>query len=83
MTLYNKFKTYSLDPNKISVVKGRLHPNRWYVVVRNGGIELEPNRYVIVRSSTEQWWYVFRGENVAYTCTKFEDALNYLTGEVK
>lgn len=37
MTLYNKFKTYSLDPNKISVVKGRLHPNRWYVVVRNVG----------------------------------------------
>ena len=111
MTLYNKFKTYSLDPNKISVVKGRLHPNRWYVVVRKGGIEyvggrrkrnkqmgcvdmrklfframggyLEPNRYAIVRSSTEQWWYVFRGANVAYTCTKFEDALNYLTGKVK
>ena len=39
MLLYNKFKTDSLDPNKISVVKGRLHPNRWYVVVRNGGIE--------------------------------------------
>ena len=36
MTLYSKFKTYSLDPNKISVVKGRLHPNRWCVVVRNG-----------------------------------------------
>ena len=44
---------------------------------------LEPNRYAIVRSSTEQWWYVFRGANVAYTCTKFEDALNYLTEEVK
>ena len=36
MTLYSKFKTYSLDPNKISVVKYRLHPNRRYVVVRNG-----------------------------------------------
>ena len=44
---------------------------------------LEPNRYAIVRSCTEQWWYVFRGANVAYTCTTFEDALNYLTGEVK
>lgn len=44
---------------------------------------LEPNRYAIVRSGTKQWWYVFRGANVAYTCTKFEDALNYLTGEVK
>ena len=44
---------------------------------------LEPNRYAIVRSSTEHWWYVFRGANVAYICTKFEDALNYLTREVK
>ncbi len=44
---------------------------------------LEPNRYAVVRSSTEQWWYVFRGENVAYIGTKFEDALNYLTAEVK
>ena len=45
MTLYNKFKTYSLDPNKISVVKGRLHQNRWYVVVRNGGIEYVGGTY--------------------------------------
>ena len=44
MTLYNKFKTYSLDTNKISVVKGRLHPNRWYVVVRNGGRYLRGRR---------------------------------------
>lgn len=39
MLLYDRFRLYALNPNKISVVKGRLHPNRWYVVVRNGGIE--------------------------------------------
>lgn len=44
MTLYNK-RTYSLDPNKISVVKGRLHPNGWFVVVRNGGIEYVGGTY--------------------------------------
>ena len=45
MKLYNKFKTYRFDPNKISVVKCRLHPNRWYVVVRNGGIEYVGGTY--------------------------------------
>ena len=44
---------------------------------------LEPNRYAVVSSSTKQWWYVFRGVNVVYICTKFEDALKYLTEEVK
>ena len=45
MLLYDKFKTYSLDQNKISVVKGRLHPNGWFVVVRNGGIEYVGGTY--------------------------------------
>ena len=44
MLLYDRFR-YALNPNKISVVKGRLHPNRWYVVVRNGGIEYVGGTY--------------------------------------
>ena len=55
MTLYNKFKTYSLDPNKISVVKGRLHPNRWYVVVRNGGIEYVGGTYEDAVKEINKW----------------------------
>ena len=45
MTLYDRFRLYDLNPNKISVVRGRLHPNRWYVVVRNGGIEYVGGTY--------------------------------------
>ena len=55
MTLYNKFKTYSLDPNKISVVKGRLHPNRWYVVVRNGGIGYVGGTYEDAVKEINKW----------------------------
>ena len=55
MLLYNKFKTYSLDPNKISVVKGRLHPNRWYVVVRNGGIEYVGGTYEDAVKEINKW----------------------------
>ena len=35
MTLYNKFKTYSLDPNKISVVRGRVVNHKWFINVGN------------------------------------------------
>ena len=35
MLLYNKFKTYSLDPNKISVVRGRVVNHRWFINVGN------------------------------------------------
>ncbi len=55
MTLYTKFKTYSLDPNKISVFKGRLHPNRWYVVVRNGGIEYVGGTYEDAVKEINKW----------------------------
>ena len=54
MTLYNNFKTYSLYPNKISVVKGRLHPNGWYVVVRNGGIEYVGGSYADAVNETNK-----------------------------
>ena len=37
MTLYNKFKTYSLDPNKISVVRGRVVSHTWFINVGNSG----------------------------------------------
>ena len=47
MTLYNKFKTYSLDPNKISVVKGRLHPN--------GGIDYVGGTYEDAVKEINKW----------------------------
>ena len=55
MTLYNNFKTYSLDPNKISVVKYRLHPNRRYVVVRNGRIEYVGGSYADAVKEINKW----------------------------
>lgn len=55
MTPYNNFKTYSLDPNKISVVKYRLHPNRRYVVVRNGGIEYVGGSYADAVKEINKW----------------------------
>ena len=35
MTLYDKFKTYSLDQNKISVVKGRGVNCTWFINAGN------------------------------------------------
>ena len=35
MLLYNKFKTYSLDPNKISVVRGRVVSRTWFINMGN------------------------------------------------
>ena len=35
MTLYDKFKTYSLDQNKISVVKGRGVNCTWFINMGN------------------------------------------------
>lgn len=55
MLLYTKFKTYSLDPNKISIVKYRLHPNRRYVVVRNGGIEYVGGSYADAVKEINKW----------------------------
>ena len=43
MTLYNKFKTYSLDPN------------RWYVVLRNGGIEYVGGTYEDAVKEINKW----------------------------
>ena len=55
MTLYDRFRLYALNPNKISVVKCRLHPNRWYVVVRNGGIEYVGGTYEDAVKEINKW----------------------------
>ena len=55
MTLYDRFRLYALNPNKISVVKGRLHPNGWYVVVRNGGIEYVGGTYEDAVKEANKW----------------------------
>ena len=55
MLLYDRFRLYALNPNKISVVKGRLHPNRWYVVVRNGGIEYVGGTYEDAVKEINKW----------------------------
>ena len=57
MLLYDRFRLYicPLNPNKISVVKGRLHPNRWYVVVRNGGIEYVGGTYEDAVKEINKW----------------------------
>ena len=55
MLLYDRFRLYALNPNKISVVKCRLHPNRWYVVVRNGGIEYVGGTYEDAVKEINKW----------------------------
>ena len=55
MLLYDRFRLYALNPNKISVFKGRLHPNRWYVVVRNGGIEYVGGSYADAVKEINKW----------------------------
>ena len=52
---HDRLRLYALNPNKISVVKGRLHPNRWYVVVRNGGIEYVGGTYEDAVKEINKW----------------------------
>ena len=35
MTLYNRFRLYALNPNKISVVRGRVVSRTWFINVGN------------------------------------------------
>ena len=35
MTLYNRFRLYALNPNKISVVRGRVVSRTWYINMGN------------------------------------------------
>ena len=37
MTLYDRFRLYALNPNKISVVRGRVISNTWFINVGNSG----------------------------------------------
>ena len=55
MLLYDRFRLYALNPNKISVVKGRLRPNGWYVVVRNGGIDYVGGTYEDAVKEINKW----------------------------
>ncbi len=45
MTLYNKFKTYSLDPNKISVVRGRVVSRMWFINMGNSQYSVMVHTY--------------------------------------
>ena len=45
MLLYNKFKTYSLDPNKISVVRGRVVSHTWFINVGNSRYSVMVHTY--------------------------------------
>ena len=35
MALYDRFRLYALNPNKISVVRGRVISHTWYINVGN------------------------------------------------
>ena len=35
MTLYDRFRLYALNPNKISVVRGRVVNHKWFINVGN------------------------------------------------
>ena len=45
MLLYNKFKTYSLDPNKISVVRGRGVNCTWFINAGNSRYSVMVHTY--------------------------------------
>ena len=45
---------------------------------------LEPNRYAIVRSSTEQWWYIMKNGQFVRIVDTWDEALTYFQdGKVK
>ena len=55
MTLYNKFNTYSLDPNKISVVRGRAVSRTWYVNVGNSRYSVLVHTYEDAVKEINKW----------------------------
>ena len=52
MTLYNRFRLYALNPNKISVVRGRAVNRTWFI---NGGIEYVGGTYEDAVKEINKW----------------------------
>ena len=55
MLLYNKFKTYSLDPNKISVVKGRGVNCTWFINAGNSRYSVKVHTYEDALKEINKW----------------------------
>ena len=45
MTLYNRFRLYALNPNKISVVRGRVVNHKWFINVGNSRYSVMVHTY--------------------------------------
>ena len=55
MLLYDKFKTYSLDQNKISVVRGRGVNCTWFINVGNSGYSVMVPTYEDAVKEINKW----------------------------
>ena len=55
MTLYDKFKTYSLDQNKISVVKGRGVNCTWFINAGNSRYAVMVHTYEDAVNEINKW----------------------------
>ena len=45
MTLYDRFRLYALNPNKISVVRGRVVSHTWFINVGNSRYSILVHTY--------------------------------------
>ena len=45
MLLYDRFRLYALNPNKISVVRGRVVNHRWFISVGNSRYSVMVHTY--------------------------------------
>ena len=55
MLLYDKFKTYSLDQNKISVVKGRGVNCTWFINAGNSRYSVMVHTYEDAVNEINKW----------------------------
>ena len=55
MLLYSKFKTYSLDPNKISVFKGRVVSHMWFINMGNSRYSVMVHTYEDAVNEINKW----------------------------
>ena len=55
MTLYDRFRLYALNPNKISVVRGRVVNHTWFINAGNSRYSVMVHTYEDAVKEINKW----------------------------
>ena len=55
MTLYDRFRLYALNPNKISVVSGRVVNHKWFINAGNSRYSVMVHTYEDAVKEINKW----------------------------